>query len=99
MAKALWIAALAYGAVCAVVWFGMGRPPEQFAHAAQWAPTRAMFALMPLETLWKSARAGNLRPGDPAPDFELPAVAQPERVRLSSHRGVRPVLLVFGSYS
>lgn len=39
--------------------------------------------------------SGGPRPGDPAPDFELPAT-EGERVRLSALRG-QPVLLLFGS--
>jgi len=39
-------------------------------------------------------------PGELAPDFELPmAAAAAERVRLSSFRNVRPVALIFGSYT
>lgn len=39
-----------------------------------------------------------LRVGDPAPDFKLKRMDGGE-VRLSSFRGQRPVLLVFGSYT
>ena len=39
-----------------------------------------------------------LRVGDPAPDFNLKGMDGGE-VRLSSFRGQRPVLLVFGSYT
>lgn len=38
--------------------------------------------------------------GDPAPDFELPLVANPKKtLRLSSYRGKKPVALIFGSYT
>ena len=37
--------------------------------------------------------------GDEAPDFELPLLGSPARVRLSSFRGTRPVALIFGSYT
>ena len=41
-----------------------------------------------------------LRPGDPAFDFQLPRLDAPgEIVRLSDLAGVRPVALVFGSYT
>lgn len=44
------------------------------------------------------ARAGNHpRTGDPAPDFELDRYDGSGRVRLSSFRGDRPVVLIFGS--
>ncbi len=52
--------------------------------------------LMPLE-------AASVKPGEPAPDFELPylpgSAAEGETLRLSSHFGDRPVALVFGSYT
>ena len=38
--------------------------------------------------------------GMPAPDFNLSTLdGKSPRVALSSHRGVRPVVLVFGSYT
>ena len=37
--------------------------------------------------------------GDEAPDFDLPLLGSPARVRLSSFRGTRPVALIFGSYT
>jgi hypothetical protein len=39
---------------------------------------------------------GGPRPGEPAPDFDLPTVSG-DRFRLSAHRGSRPVLIEFGS--
>ena len=96
--KLITILGLTYVLACAVVWLGMRQPPDRFVRAAAWAPTTLMFATMPLETLWRNARAGNLHPGDPAPDFQLPTVDQTNQVRLSSHRGIRPVFLIFGSY-
>lgn len=41
---------------------------------------------------------GGPEPGQLAPDFDLPAVGG-GRFRLSAHRGVRPVLIEFGSIS
>jgi hypothetical protein len=55
--------------------------------------------VMPFETLWNRTRAGTLAVGDVAPDFELPTLDGAARVRLSSFRGTRPVVLVFGSYT
>lgn len=43
-------------------------------------------------------RPTKLQVGDPAPDFKLKRMDGGE-VRLSSFRGQRPVLLVFGSYT
>ena len=37
--------------------------------------------------------------GEEAPDFELPLQGDGRRVRLSSFRGVKPVALIFGSYT
>jgi peroxiredoxin len=45
------------------------------------------------------ARAGRLQPGYLAPDFNLPTLDHKDMVRLSSFRGSRPVVLVFGSYT
>ena len=37
--------------------------------------------------------------GEAAPDFELPLLSDGAMVRLSSFRGVKPVALIFGSYT
>jgi hypothetical protein len=42
---------------------------------------------------------GNLRPGDPAPDFSLEPRGGGAAVTLSSFRGKSPVALIFGSYT
>lgn len=44
-------------------------------------------------------REGTLRPGDPAPDFDLPRLGAASRVRLSAFKDKTPVALVFGSYT
>jgi hypothetical protein len=76
----------------------MRRPPEQFAMVmARVGPVP--FLLFPFETMWKQARFGKLRPGDPAPDFNLPLLGKSETVHLSSFRNTRPVVLIFGSYT
>lgn len=90
---------LLYGLACLAVWLGMRRPPAVFAAIAARIPTGVLFALFPVEIMWKSARAGRLRAGDLAPDFRLRSPDWTYEVTLSSHRGVRPVLLVFGSYT
>jgi hypothetical protein len=97
-----WIAA-----AVAVVWIGsvawvyslMKRPPEDFATHIAKLPQAAAFMLIPFETLWMHARAGALAPGDPAPDFNLETLDHKSRVELSSFRGVKPVVLIFGSYT
>ena len=55
--------------------------------------------VLPFESLWMSARAGHLHAGDVAPDFTLKTVDGTAQVTLSSFRGQRPVVLVFGSYT
>jgi len=41
----------------------------------------------------------SLRVGDPAPDFSLPDVKKTKEVKLSSFKGKKPVVLIFGSYT
>jgi hypothetical protein len=73
-------------------------PPARFARAVSHVP-EPLFAVLPLEQLWLLARAGHLKSGAVAPDFDLPTLDKTSRVRLSSFRGERPVVLVFGSYT
>jgi hypothetical protein len=89
---AVWIVFV--GAVYAL----MCQPPATFA-AAMAKIQYPVFILVPFEPLWFRARAGVLRPGDPAPDFRLTTVDKSAEVTLSSFRGVKPVVLVFGSYT
>jgi hypothetical protein len=44
-------------------------------------------------------REGTLNPGQLAPDFTLKRLHSEKTLRLSSFRGVKPVALVFGSYT
>jgi len=44
-------------------------------------------------------REGNLKVGDPAPDFELKVRGSEQRLRLSDFQGNKPVALVFGSFT
>jgi hypothetical protein len=81
-----------------VVWKAMHRSPEQFGQFMSKLPMPAYF-LFPFETMWTQARAGTVNPGDAAPDFELETQDKTSRIRLSSFRGNRPVVLVFGSYT
>lgn len=95
----------ALGAVAAA-WLGfvglvysrMTGPPGEFAAFMAKLPGPLYLAL-PFETLWNRARAGRLEVGSEAPDFALKPVAGGETVRLSAFRGVRPVALIFGSYT
>ena len=55
--------------------------------------------VLPFEPLWNIARRGELRVGDLAPDFRLQSYQKSSWVQLSSFRGDRPVVLIFGSYT
>jgi len=90
--------AVAWLAFCTVMYVQMLRPPEQFAAFMGKVPMYAMM-LAPFQTLWGSARAGVLHPGDAAPDFKLQTLDRKSQVALSSFRGSRPVVLIFGSYT
>ncbi|HET8550416.1 MAG TPA: hypothetical protein VFL57_20540 [Bryobacteraceae bacterium] len=90
--------AAVYGSALGGVYWLMRQPPEQFAAGIARLPRISMMAL-PFEPLWMRARAGRLKVGETAPDFELPTLDKSARVRLSSFRGDKPVLLVFGSYT
>jgi hypothetical protein len=93
--------------VClAVAWVGflfvvnraMHQSPEEFGHFMSKLPMPAYFVI-PFETLWSRARRGNVNLGDNAPDFNLESQDKSGYVRLSSFRGQKPVVLVFGSYT
>ena len=85
-------------ALCAGAYWAMRQTPARFGRIVAGLPTMAIFMVVPFETLWTRARDGVLQPGDPAPDFNLPALDRASSVRLSDLRG-RPVVLVFGSYT
>ncbi len=85
--------ALALGALYKVM-----RRPVLFGQVMRHVPWPAMFVI-PFKPLWFAARAGTLRVGDPAPDFDLPTADKKARVRLAAFRGQRPVVLIFGSYT
>lgn len=64
-------------------WLG-GLPPEERSEIMQFI-------------LDRETRAPGV--GAEAPDFELPRLDTTGRVRLSSFRGVKPVALIFGSFT
>jgi hypothetical protein len=90
----------------AVAWLGflsfvymkMKAPPEQFGAFMSKLP-RPFYFVLPFEPLWFRARAGTVNVGDMAPDFALSTLDKSRVVRLSSFRGSKPVVLVFGSYT
>ena len=77
----------------------MRQPPDTFGAIMAKVPGPAAFLVLPFETLWMSARAGHLQPGDAAPDFTLKTLDRSSPVQLSSFRDKSPVVLIFGSYT
>ncbi len=78
--------------------YEMRKPPEQFGRFMKHMPV-ATFMIAPFETLWTQARAGQLQPGDMAPEFRLTMLDKSSEVALSSFREKSPVVLIFGSYT
>ena len=81
------------------IWAVMFQPPEVFGRVMSKLPEPFVFVLFPFKPMWLLARAGHLNVGDPAPDFSLQTLDKKSRVQLSSFRGQKPVVLVFGSYT
>jgi hypothetical protein len=89
---------------CYVVFFttvlvAMHQTPERFGQFMRHVPQALIWSALPAPRMWLFAREGTLREGDIAPDFTLSTYDHTNRVSLSSHRGKRPVVLVFGSYT
>ena len=84
---------------CAALYHIMRQPPETFARFMAKLPGPVPFLLFPFETLWLRARGGTLNIGDPAPHFRLRTLDKTSAVSLSSFRGSKPVVLIFGSYT
>lgn len=78
--------------------YAMHQPPEAFSRVMMHVGP-VPFLLFPFETMWKDARAGTLHVGTVAPDFALPLLDGSGSVRISAFRGIKPVVLVFGSYT
>ena len=91
-------AAAAYALLLAFMFVVMSQPPRRFGRVMRYFPRPAMM-LIPFVPMWNIARRGRAAVGDEAPDFSLPTLDRAETVTLSSFRGDRPVVLVFGSYT
>jgi hypothetical protein len=76
----------------------MLQPPEVFGRIMSKLPAVAYF-LFPFEPMWLVARRGHLKVGEPAPDFALKTTDSSQIVNLSSFRGQKPVVLIFGSHT
>ena len=86
-------------AVLTMLLFGvMLQSPDLFAATMKHVPW-PVFAALPFKPLWLLARAGQVSVGDMAPDFSLESADHKSSFRLSSLRGEKPVVLVFGSYT
>ena len=77
----------------------MLQPPERFGRVMRHLPAPLVWGALPAPRMWLWARKGSLSEGGQAPDFTLSTHDHASRVTLSSHRGQRPVVLVFGSYT
>ncbi|MDP9192349.1 MAG: redoxin domain-containing protein [Acidobacteriota bacterium] len=88
-----------YATLFAVVGVAMMQTPVRFGAFMKRMPPALVWGLLPAQQMWLRARAGNLEVGQEAPDFTLPRQDRKGSVRLSEHRGSRPVVLVFGSYT
>lgn len=89
---ALWLAFVTF------IWHAMHKPPEDFARVMSHMPWE-VFLVVPFETLWSRARAGNLNLGDSAPDFSLVKLDKTDTVHLSELNKTQPVVMIFGSYT
>ena len=89
---------LLYALFVGLIWWAMRQPPETFGRVIKHMPDGEYF-LVPFETMWTRARAGQLQAGDPAPDFSLTKLDKSTSVQLSALTATQPVVLVFGSYT
>ena len=89
----------AYTVLFGAVLLAMVQPPERFGQIIKHAPMPLVWGVLPGPRMWMWARRGALKEGDEAPDFTLKTYDGKGRVTLSSYRGERPAVLVFGSYT
>jgi hypothetical protein len=87
-----------YAVVTAALFAIMLQSPDKFAGTMRYVPWPA-FVVLPFKPLWNVARKGHLAVGDMAPDFSLETPDHKSTFQLSSMRGQKPVVLVFGSYT
>lgn len=97
--RVMLLAVAIYAAMSGFVAYAVTRPPEQFGRIMKHVPPALFFGLLPGKPMFIWAREGRLAQGDRAPDFTLPTHDRASTVTLSSFRGQRPVVLVFGSYT
>ncbi len=90
---------VAYIFLAGAVAAAMLQPPERFGQIMRYVPAPLVWGVLPGPRIWLWARQGALAEGERAPDFTLPTYDHKGSVTLSSHRGQRPVVLIFGSYT
>lgn len=87
-----------YATLLAGFYAAMCQGPAFFSRVMSHTPG-LVFVIFPFRQMWLFARQGQLKVGDPAPDFSLMSYDKSSRMRLADLRGHRPVVLIFGSYT
>ena len=87
-----------YVLVSGALFAAMLQTPDDFARTMKHVPWPAL-AVLPFRPLWNVARGGHAPVGSEAPDFVLESPDHKNHFQLSSLRGQKPVVLVFGSYT
>ena len=96
--KAVVVLLVAYVLLVGATFWAMVQPPDRFGRIVARTPKFLLY-VVPFPPLWNIARGGALKVGDRAPDFSLETPDKLARMQLSSFRGDKPVVLVFGSYT
>src|SRR5271154_7016326 len=78
------VIALLWVFACGGLFAIMRQSPETFARFMAKIPGPVAFLVLPFETLWTQARAGDLKVGDHAPDFSLRKLDKTATVQLST---------------
>ena len=99
LGRVIMLVVAGYVLLAAAVTAAMMQPPARFGQIMRYVPAPLVWGVVPGPRIWTWARRGALVEGAPAPDFTLPTADRQGSVTLSSHRGHRPVVLVFGSYT
>lgn len=99
LVRAAVVLVVGYILLAGAVTAAMLQPPARFGQIMRFVPAPVVWGLLPGPRIWMWARSGALAQGQQAPDFTLPTSDRKGSVTLSSHRGQRPVVLVFGSYT
>jgi hypothetical protein len=99
LGRGMLLGVAAYLLLAAAVTAAMLQPPARFGQIMRYVPAPLVWGVLPGPRIWLWARRGALAEGELAPDFTLPTSDRKGRVTLSSHRGQRSVVLVFGSYT